>query len=82
MTDDSSDDHRRTEFLLNVAVLPPDTQDFVQRLLAGLVARVKSDPEASRMPPVDLLREVTLEIAPDRPDYLAVMEGMGADNAA
>ena len=52
--------------LQNFEKMEPETQVFFALLVERLADRIKSDPEAERMPTHDLFREVIQEIAPER----------------
>ena len=48
--------------------MTPDNQVFFALFVQGVAARIESDPEAERLPTVDLFREVIRDIAPERVD--------------
>ena len=63
----------------NFEKMEPETQVFFALLVERLADRVKSDPEAERMPTHDLFREVIQEIAPERvADFNRYVEGQAA----
>ena len=63
----------------NFEKMEHETQVFFALLVERLADRVKSDPEAERMPTHDLFREVIQEIAPERvADYDKYVAGRAA----